>query len=61
MLQALSLMSKADLRKIIEKSPEITDDVIRSFYDEYRYGRKPGFVLYWANGLVGKAISEKRA
>lgn len=57
--QALSLMSKADLRKIIEKSPEITDDVIRSFYDEYRYGRKPGFVLYWANGLVGKAISEK--
>lgn len=57
--QALSLMSKADLRKIIEKSPEITDEVIRSFYDEYRYGRKPGFVLYWANGLVGKVISEK--
>lgn len=57
--QALSLMSKADLRKIIEQSPEITEEVIRSFYDEYRYGRKPGFVLYWANGFVGKVICKK--
>lgn len=56
--QALSLLSKADLRRIIEISPEITDDVVKSFYDEYRYGRKPGFVLYWANGFVGKAIQE---
>ena len=56
--QALSLLSKADLRRIIEKSPEITDEIIKSFYDEYRYGRKPGFVLYWANGFVGKVIRE---
>lgn len=56
--QALALLSKADLRKIIEVSPEITDEVVKSFYNEYRYGRKPGFVLYWANGFVGKAIQE---
>ena len=57
---SLSLLSKVDLRKIIDISPEITDEVIKSFYDEYRYGRKPGFVLYWANGFVGKAIHENK-
>ncbi|WP_066686024.1 hypothetical protein [Christensenella intestinihominis] len=57
---ALSQLSKADLYKIIKRSPEISESVIRSYYEEYRYGRKPGFVLYWANKFVGKKINESK-
>lgn len=55
---SLSKLSKAELRQIIELSPSITEAVVKKYYDEYRYGRKPGFVLFWASGLVGKVLSE---
>jgi len=57
---ALLKLTKADLRKIIDQSPAITDSVIKKYYDEYRYGRKPGFVLFWASGFVGKTIDESQ-
>ena len=58
--KALAKLTKNDLRKIIEQSPEITEEVIVSFYNEYRYGRKPGFVLYLANGFIGKTIDKEQ-
>ena len=54
---AVRRLSKSQLREIIEKSIEITEDVIIQYFEDYRYGRKPGFVLYWAQGLIGKTIS----
>jgi hypothetical protein len=54
--KALAKLSKAELRRIIEMSPAITEETIINFYNEYRYGRKPGYILYWANGFIGKTI-----
>lgn len=55
---SLIKLTKAELRQIIELSPLITDAVVKKYYDEYRYGRKPGFVLFWASGFIGKSLSE---
>ena len=43
--KALAKLSKAELRRIIEISPSITEETIINFYNEYRYGRKPGYIL----------------
>lgn len=57
--KALTKLTKPDLRKIIDMSPAITEEIVVSFYNEYRYGRKPGFVLYWANKFIGKSIKKE--
>ena len=54
---SLLKLTKADLRQIIEISPAITESVVKKYYDEYRYGRKPGFVLFWASGFIGKELN----
>lgn len=56
--RGLSSLNKNDLKKIIDMSPEITAEIIKRYFEEYRYGRKPGFVLYWAKGFIGKEINE---
>lgn len=56
--KSLIKLTKAELRQIIEISPQITEAVVKKYYDEYRYGRKPGFVLFWASGFIGKTLSE---
>lgn len=40
--------SKATLIKLIEKSPEITLEMVEKAYEKYHYGQKPGFTLFWA-------------
>ena len=57
---SLLKLTKAELRQIIELSPSITESIVKKYYDEYRYGRKPGFVLFWASGFIGKTLNEDR-
>lgn len=57
---SLLKLTKAELRRIVELSPTITESVIKKYYNEYRYGRKPGFVLFWASGFIGKSINEEQ-
>ena len=57
---SLLKLTKAELRQIVELSPTITESVIKKYYNEYRYGRKPGFVLFWASGFIGKSINEEQ-
>lgn len=40
--------SRSVLIELIERSPEITPEIIDSAYEKYRYGLKPGFTLFWA-------------
>ena len=57
---SLLKLTKAELRQIVELSPAITESVIKKYYNEYRYGRKPGFVLFWASSFIGKSINEEQ-
>lgn len=50
--------SRETLIKLIEQSPEITGDNIASAYEKYRYGLKPGFVLFWAKNCGHEEISQ---
>lgn len=56
---SLLKLTKAELRQIVELSPTITESVIKKYYDEYRYGRKPGFDIILGKRLYGKSINEK--
>lgn len=40
--------SRSVLIELIEKSFEITSEIIDDAYEKYRYGLKPGFTLFWA-------------
>lgn len=40
--------SRAVLIELIERSFEITTQIIDDAYEKYRYGLKPGFTLFWA-------------
>ena len=44
----LDSLSRNVLIRVVEQSPEITDLMVDSAYERYRYGLKPGFTLFWA-------------
>ena len=56
--------SRSVLIELIERSPEITPEIIDSAYEKYRYGLKPGFTLFWAKksegNIIDKEVLEKR-
>mgnify|MGYP001696833659 CR=1 FL=1 len=56
--KAIKQRTKSQLIDIISISHEITDDLIQKYFDNYRYGMKPGFVLNWASGFSGKTLTE---
>ena len=56
----LNMQSRATLIQLIERSPEITGDIIDSAYEKYRYGLKPGFTLFWAKSRIKKNISQEQ-
>lgn len=56
--KAIKQCTKSQLIDIISISSEITEDLIQKYFDNYRYGMKPGFVLNWASGFLGKTLTE---
>lgn len=56
--KAIKQCTKSQLIEIISKSSEITDSLVQEYFDNYRYGMKPGFVLNWASGFSGKTLTE---
>lgn len=56
--KAIKQCTKSQLIDIISISSEITEDLIQKYFDNYRYGMKPGFVLNWASGFSGKTLTE---
>lgn len=55
----VNTQSRANLIRLIECSPEITESIIDSAYEKYRYGLKPGFTLFWAKRKDIKTISQE--
>ena len=51
--------SRSVLIELIERSPEITPEIIDSAYEKYRYGLKPGFTLFWAKKSEGNIIDKE--
>jgi len=54
--KAIRQLNKKQLRDILEQT-SITEETVLQYFEEYRYGKKPGFVLYWAKGFMGKDVS----
>ena len=57
--KAIRQCTKSQLIKIVDVSSEISDELILQYFDNYRYGMKPGFVLNWANGFVGRTMTKE--
>lgn len=57
--KAIRQCTKSQLIKIVDVSSEISDELILQYFDNYRYGMKPGFVLNWANGFVGRTLTKE--
>lgn len=55
----VNTQSRANLIRLIECSPEITESIIDSTYEKYRYGLKPGFTLFWAKRKDIKTVSQE--
>lgn len=55
----VNTQSRANLIRLIERSPEITESIIDSAYEKYRYGLKPGFTLFWAKRKDIKTVSQE--
>lgn len=55
--KAIRQCPKYQLINIINMSHEITDEMIQQYFNNYRYGMKPGFVLGWASGFIGKTLT----
>ena len=56
----LNSQSRAILIQLIERSPEITNTIIDTAYEKYRYGLKPGFTLFWAKSRDIKNVSQEQ-
>lgn len=54
----LNSLSRNNLIRVVEQSPEITDLMIDSAYERYRYGLKPGFTLFWAKRYSNVNLSK---
>ena len=54
----LNSLSRNVLIRVVEQSPEITDLMIDSAYERYRYGLKPGFILFWAKRYSNVNLSK---
>ena len=57
--KAIKRLTKKQLRDILEQT-SITEETVLQYFEEYRYGKKPGFVLYWAKGFMGKELLPKQ-
>ena len=55
--KAIRQCPKYQLINIINMSHEINDELIQQYFNNYRYGMKPGFVLGWASGFIGKTLT----
>ena len=54
----LDSLSRNILIRAVEQSPEITDLMVDSAYERYRYGLKPGFTLFWAKRHVNNSLTK---
>lgn len=55
----LDSLSRNILIRAVEQSPEITDLLIDSAYERYRYGLKPGFTLFWAKRHINTTLTKE--
>ena len=55
----LDTLSRNMLIRTVEQSPEITDLLIDSAYERYRYGLKPGFTLFWAKRHINTTLTKE--
>ncbi len=56
--KTLNTLSRNILIQAVERSPEITDLLVDTAYERYRYGLKPGFTLFWAKRHINSELSE---
>ncbi|WP_047155282.1 hypothetical protein [Aneurinibacillus tyrosinisolvens] len=57
--ESLIYLDKDSLIKIVQKSPEISQDFIDECVEEYRYSSRPSFQLYLLQSLEEKLTSKK--
>ena len=55
----LDSLSRNVLIRAVEQSPEITDLMVDSAYERYRYGLKPGFTLFWAKRHINTTLTKE--
>ena len=55
----LDALSRNVLIRAVEQSPEITDLMVDSAYERYRYGLKPGFTLFWAKRHINTTLTKE--
>lgn len=55
----LDTLSRNMLIRTVEQSPEITDLMVDSAYERYRYGLKPGFTLFWAKRHINTTLTKE--
>jgi hypothetical protein len=57
--ESLTYLDKDSLIKIVQKSPEISQELIDEYVEEYRYSSRPSFQLYLLQSLEQKLTSKK--